>query len=402
MLPGILPEESETDRYSISFMSRLPQNKKIVFVNQSAGYLTIDIINQFSDAGYKCDLITGLLVTRSRSISKSVKVRRIIKYNNTNHIRRIFTWGWASFQIFIIILFKYRNSHIFFFTNPPLAPLTSLILPNSYSIVVFDVYPEAISELGFLPKNSFIIKLWKNANTMVYRQAEDVFTITQGMKDLISLYPMQNPAKIVNLWADNDFLHYIPKENNPFIKKYDLTGKFVVLYSGKIGFTSDVEILCDVAEAVNDDNVRFVIIGEGSRKKSIEQRINSSGLKDSFTILPLQEVNMLPYTLSSADLGVVILSKAASQLSIPSKTFSLLAIGVPILGITGDESDLNVLINQYRVGRCYNNENVDGIVKFIRTLVNNRSMYNEFRNNALLTSELFTRKNAENFVNNHD
>jgi len=213
---------------------------------------------------------------------------------------------------------------------------------------------------------------------------------------------MQNPAKIVNLWADNDFLHYIPKENNPFIKKYDLTGKFVVLYSGKIGFTSDVEILCDVAEAVNDDNVRFVIIGEGSRKKSIEQRINSSGLKDSFTILPLQEVNMLPYTLSSADLGVVILSKAASQLSIPSKTFSLLAIGVPILGITGDESDLNVLINQYRVGRCYNNENVDGIVKFIRTLVNNRSMYNEFRNNALLTSELFTRKNAENFVNNHD
>jgi len=382
-------------------MHRIPVDRRIVFINQSAGYLTIDIINQFLEAGHKCDLITGLLVERNRSIGEAVKVRNIIRYNNTTQIRRIITWGYATIQIFFIALFKYRNAHLFFFTNPPSAILTTILLPNSYSLLIFDVYPEAITELGVLKRSSLIIKLWKSANRLIYRRASDIFTITEGMRELISSYPTKKPIEVVNLWADSEFLHRLPNEKNPFIAKYGLTGKFIVLYSGKIGYTSDVEVLCDVANTIDNDEVRFVIIGDGARRKQIDERIISSGLK-TITLLPWQDVSLLPFTLSAADIGVVILSKAASRLSIPSKTFSLLAMGTPVLGIAGDDSDLNIMINHYHIGKCFLPEDINGIVQFINALEKDRKTCSELNDNALTASRFFTRKNAEKFVFIHE
>jgi glycosyltransferase involved in cell wall biosynthesis len=381
-------------------MKRIPIDKQIVFINQSSGYLMVDIINQFSEDGYQCDLITGLLVERNRPLSKQVRVRRIIRYNNITPIKRVFTWGWGTIQIFLLVLLRYRKAHLFIVSNPPMAALIPQILPNSFSLLIYDVYPDAITELGILKKKSLIIKIWEKANQRVYLRAKDIFTITQGMKDLLRSYASDKNVEIVPLWADNEFLCRIPTEENIFIQSYCLEGRFVVLYSGNIGVSNDVEVLAEVAKLVYNENVRFVIIGDGAKKRHLEDKVINEKLKN-IIILPWQDVKYLPYTLSAANIGVVTLGKGASKLAIPSKIFSLLSVGVPILSIAARDSDLSNFIEFHKAGKCFLPEEIEEMAQYIMTLAENPKKCEDISNNSLHASYLFTRKNAISFVQNH-
>lgn len=380
-------------------MKRIPANKTVVFINQSSGYLMVDILNQFTEDGYKCTLITGLLVERNTPLSKKVRVRRIIRYNNTSFFKRIFSWGWGSVQIFFIVLFRYPRAHLFIVSNPPMAALIPLILPNHFSLLIFDVYPDAITELGILKNKSLIIRAWVKANQRVYPRADDLFTITEGMKELLSLYARDKNIEIVPLWADIEFLAHIPQGENLFLKSHELEDSFVVLYSGNIGISNDVEVIVDIAKQLKNGKIKFVIIGAGARKKRLIEKVENEGLKN-VTILPWQDVEYLPYTLSGANIGVVTLGKGASRLAIPSKIFSLLSVGVPILGIASKESDLNNFIEFHKAGKCFIPEDIEGMAQYIIWLANNPHQCEYLRNNALRASSLFTKKNAKTFVQN--
>jgi glycosyltransferase involved in cell wall biosynthesis len=375
------------------------QNKQpVVFINQSSGYLMVDIVNAYSEAGYLCVLITGSLVQRNQPLNKKVKVRKIIRYNNNTSLKRIFTWGWGTVQIFLMILFKYHKAHLFIVSNPPFAALLPLILRNSFTLLIFDVYPDAITELGILKRQSPIIRLWTKASQRVFARSKNIFTITEGMKELIRSYAGEKQITVVPLWTDNEFLKPLPDEENSFIKQHKLTGKFVVLYSGNIGLSNDVEVLADVAKLVNMKNIIFVIIGSGARKKQLEDRVKKEGI-NNFLILPWQDVTCLPFTLSAARLAVVALGKGASKLAIPSKLYSLLSVGVPILGITGQDSDLRQFIEKNEIGRCFLPENKEEIAGFIIHLASHPDLCKIMINNALKTSRFYTNKNVAKFLN---
>ena len=106
--------------------------KKIVFINQNAGYIMIDIIDAFSSKYDVLALITGNLVIRSKNLPKDVVLHKIIKYNRSNKYKRIYTWCIGSFQIFLQIILRYRDSHLFIVTNPPISPLLPLITKNPF------------------------------------------------------------------------------------------------------------------------------------------------------------------------------------------------------------------------------------------------------------------------------
>ena len=80
--------------------------KQIVFVNQSAGYLMIDIIDTFKDSYEERILMTGFLNPRNKTLDATVKVEKLIPYDRSSTIKRIFTWVWAFLKIlFLVLLF---------------------------------------------------------------------------------------------------------------------------------------------------------------------------------------------------------------------------------------------------------------------------------------------------------
>lgn len=357
----------------------------------------IDIINSYVDAGCVCVLITGRLVERNNKLHKSVKIERVIKYKRNSTIKRVFTWIVGFIQIWIKVTFRYRNDRLFIVSNPPLAPLLNIMIKNQFSLLIFDVYPDALYELGYLSKKSIIIKWWENANRWVYKNAINIFTITESMKRALQKYVADKDIIVVPVWTDNSFLRPLDPERNPFVKKYNLNGKFIVLYSGNIGLSGDLDILIDVAATIKRSDIIFLIIGDGAKKSVIKDKIDNLRL-NNVILLPWQPVSVLPFSLSSASLAVITLGKNITRLAIPSKLYNFLSVGSPLLCITSSSSEVEDLVTKFNCGRCFEPSDISGISEYIQTLADDTELRELYKANSLKAAGNFSQINAKRFI----
>jgi glycosyltransferase involved in cell wall biosynthesis len=300
--------------------------------------------------------------------------------------------------MYFFIVTKYRKAHLFIITNPPFAIFITLFLRNNYSLLIYDVYPDALVQYKIFKEKSFIVKYWKKLNSKVFLKANRIFTISEGMSELIASYVSKNRIEVVPIWTDAEFLKPLPKDENLFLKQLDLTGKFLIQYSGNLGRTHDVEVLVELAKEFKDvSNVFFLIVGEGDKKKIIEEKIKEYQLSNCL-LLPWQPVEMLPYSLSAPDLGVVTLGSEASNLSVPSKTFNLMSVQVPILAIADNDSELSRIIQKYSIGNSFSKNQLSEMKEYILDLVNNPFKLIKLKENALIASKDFTKENADLFL----
>ena len=190
-------------------------------------------------------------------------------------------------------------------------------------------------------------------------------------------------------------------ENNPFVEKYELENRFVVQYSGNIGVTHNVEVLVDVAERLKDDDgILFQIIGRGPREPHIRRMVQERGLKN-VQMLPFQSDEAFRYSLSAANLGVVILHESVGRGSVPSKAYNLMSFGIPSLYIAADNSELAHYAEQFGHARCFRAKQVAEIVEFIRMLSRDGEVQQAMQNNAEQAAGKFRRSNADKFVESY-
>ena len=372
--------------------------KQIVFVNQSAGYLMIDIIDAFKNDFEERVLLTGFLNPRNKKLDGTVKVEKLIAYDRSSSVKRIFTWFWGFLKAVYLIKCKYPKAHLFLVSNPPFTAWIPLLCKNSFDILVYDIYPDAFVEFGYLQKNSRIIKKWEGINRKVYNKARKVITITDGMREGLTKYVNKDRVNVVAIWTDNSFLKPIPKSENPFLKTHQIEDKFIVMYSGNMGKSHSVEVLVDLAlKCEGQSELFFLLIGGGDKFKEMELLIQSYNLSN-IKILPWQDTSLLPFTLSCADLALVTVGNEASDLSIPSKIYNLMSAGTPILCIAPKKSALSVLVDSEKIGVVFAPNEIDAIRSFIYLNVENQKNLKEFKENAIIASLKYGPANAKLFL----
>jgi len=370
--------------------------KKIAILNQDSGYLMIDLANTFCEAGYDVELITGRLAQRTKPLSDDIKLKKIIQYNRSNSFNRITTWIVGALQMIFLVIFKLHDYHLFIVSNPPFAPLIPLVLKNSYSILIFDIYPDALTEAGMISKKNIFANIWKKANIRAFSKADRVFTITDGMKQLLCQYTDKKRIVVVPIWSDNSLKPIAPNENE-FIKRHNLEGKFIILYSGNLGLLNEVDILIDIVSKIPNTKVFLIIIGRGPKYLQIEKKATKLKL-NNFLLMPWQAASELPHTFAAANLAVISLGKSASRIGIPSKIYNFMSVGAPILGLASPDSDLDSLVNQYQIGKCFTPNMQNEIQQYIEYLVENDNICKRLSKNALCASLKFTEKNASKFL----
>jgi glycosyltransferase involved in cell wall biosynthesis len=195
-------------------------------------------------------------------------------------------------------------------------------------------------------------------------------------------------------------LRPIKKESNKFVHQHNLAEKFVVMYSGNLGYTHDVEVLVDLAAKIKDKDIQIIIIGEGDKREILQKKIVDSKL-DNCTLLPFQSAEDLPFSLASADIAVVTLGKDASKLSIPSKTYNLMSVGAPLLCIAEENSELNNLIGRYQIGQCFRAYQLEAMYDFIMELKQSPQKHKLYASNSLKASKDFGPENIYKFIDHH-
>lgn len=370
---------------------------RILLINQSTGYLMIDIANAYAKRYSSVILLAGSCDELGRTLDESVKLHKIVKYTRTSFGMRIMTWLLATLQIFFLLFYKYRNYKVVYVTNPPMSYFPSLILKHQYSVIVYDVYPDALGNIG-INKTSWIYKVWTKINRKIYRNADRVYTLSNGMAALLLKYCDKNKIEVIPNWMGVDSMSRIERKENPFVLKHDLLHKFVVMYSGNIGFTHNVESIIEIAERFKEDeDIAFLIVGEGLKKSELILQVKEKGLLNCY-FLSWQASQDLKYSLSAADISIITLTEETALASVPSKTYNLLAVGSPLLCIAPDESELARLVEEHCCGRCFAKEKITEMVDFVQVLKSNYSLWKKYSDNSLKASLDYTYKNAERYV----
>jgi|GEM_PF-102486 len=373
------------------------EQKKIVVVNQAVNYLTIGLCNAFAKKFEQVDLITGSIHEQGEQLNKSVRIRKINKWVERPAWKKLLSYIWASLLIYIQLLSRYRKHDVLFVSLPPMAYLMSILLPNRCSMLIWDVYPDVFKITG-MKETNLIYRAWALLNRIAFKKAHRIYTIGDKMAELLANYIEQDKIKITPIWSIFQSNEKIDRSNNPFVEEHNLQEKFVVQYSGNIGLTHNVEAMVELAGMMkNHKNILFQIIGRGSRVPYLKAMVRKKDLPNC-QFLPFQSDKMFPYSLSAADIGVVILDEKTAKGSVPSKSYNLMSYGIPSLYVASDDSELHDYAIRYGHAKCVSKDNLQEAVDFILTLMNNQEAKIQYSQNAVKASKNYRRSNADQIV----
>jgi hypothetical protein len=373
------------------------KNRKIVVVNQATNYLTIGFCNAFSERFEKVSLITGSVHIQGEELKDTIEITKINKWEERPASKKFFSYILACVRIYWLLLTKYRGFEVFFVSIPPMGYLLNLILPHRFSMVIWDVYPDIFKITGMKEAHP-LYRIWAALNRKSFKKAFKLFTISDKMADLVGAYVSRSKIIIQPIWSIFQQNERVSKDQNKFIKQHQLEGKFIVQYSGNIGLTHKVEVVVQLAELLKDnETILFQIIGRGPRVPSLQKMVEEKQLPNC-TFLPFQTDEMFPFSLSATDLGIVILDELTSKGSVPSKSYNLMSYGIPSLYIAGEDSELHSYATKYGYAKCYTERELEKAKNFIVDLSNDKQKWQEMSENALQTSTLFRRDNADKFV----
>ena len=110
---------------------------------------------------------------------------------------------------------------------------------------------------------------------------------------------------------------------------------------------------------------------------------------------------MFPFSLSAADVGVVILDETTSKGSVPSKSYNLMSYGIPSLYIASKDSQLNDYIQEFGHGACFAKSELNKAVAFLEKAAHDDLYHNKLSQNSLKGAENFKRSNANKFIKNY-
>lgn len=373
------------------------KDRKIVVVNQASNYLTVGFCNAFADKFENVSLVTGSIHIQGEELSKNVTVTYINKWVERPARKKFMSYVIACLKIYWLLLTKYRKHEVFFVSIPPMGYLLNLLVSNKFSMVVWDVYPDVFKITG-MKETHWLYKTWASLNKKSFKKAFRLFTIGNKMADLLEVYVSRKKLIIQPIWSIFQANERVMKEQNPFIKEHNLQDKFIIQYSGNIGLTHKVEVVVEIAELLKDNpNIVFQIIGRGPRVPALQKMVEEKNLPNCM-FLPFQSDEMFPFSLSAADLGIVILDELTSKGSVPSKSYNLMSYGIPSIYIAGEDSELHDYAQNYNAAKCFTERELNKAKEFILQISTNEQQWDEMSKNAMNTSKLFRRDNADKFV----
>lgn len=83
---------------------------------------------------------------------------------------------------------------------------------------------------------------------------------------------VERRISVIHNWADGDTIVPRKKEENWFCRKHGLTSGLVIMYSGNMGATHDLESVVIAAKRLHDvTDTKFIFIGDGAKRDKIAQ-----------------------------------------------------------------------------------------------------------------------------------
>ncbi len=384
-------------------------------------YLTTNLYEAMANHGWQIDLF---IPVPTRGINDAIKqayskkkleykcngnlvIHRIWLPDETNNtIQRVFRYMLMSSAFILHTLFL-RADLIFVQSTPPTLGATAAIIKKMKDIpfvyALHDVFPDSLISSGLALHNSLMWKIGRIVENFTYKNANKVIAISHDIRTNIVKKGV-NPDKVVVIpnWVESDKVIPVARKDNIIFEQLKLDPKaFYVVYAGNLGHAQNIEVILKVASLLNDNNeIQFLIFGSGNQEKEYKAEAERRQLKN-LRFYPIQPYEMVKYVYSAGDVGLVTCNKGTGSGALPSKTWSIMACGRPVIANFDSNTELEHLIKSENIGKFTNVDDYEEMKNAILCYWQNEESCMKAGNNARqyieknLTKEICIKKYIE-------
>lgn len=237
---------------------------------------------------------------------------------------------------------------------------------------VQEIYPDAAVSLGVL-HNRTVIRAMEWLERFVYARAQRVVVISEWFRRrLLEKGVPDAKLQVIPNFADTDFLQPGERQNS-FSAQHELDNRFVVLYAGNIGLTQGFETIMEAARRLESvPEVCFVIVGDGTRRDWLEEQILLHAASNVM-LLPYQPRSSVPQIYATSDVCLVPLKRGTAQETFPSKIYSIMAAGRPVIASVDPDSELAWVVERAECGWAVPPDDAGALATAIKSAYQRRS-----------------------------
>lgn len=345
-----------------------------------------DMAQEWVKRGYKVTVLTGIpnypmgkffegygYTKKRKEMWNGVQIIRIPLIPRGKHPIGIIA-NYASFVIsgFVKnILSDIKADYVFTFE---VSPMTQALIGCWYArkhqvphyLYVQDLWPENVETVTGIHSMAVINPINKMVD-YIYKNTDEIFVTSPSFVEAICNRKVPVSRKKVHYWPQyaEEFYQPLEKRKVPEIPEDD---DFKIIFTGNIGTAQGLEILPRTAEMLKDENVKFIIVGDGRYQAELEIEITSRGVRDKFIMIPRQSAERIPEFLSACDAAFLSFkNEPLWKMTIPAKLQSYMACGKPIIASAAGETER--IIKETGCGICCKIGDAEGLAEAIKRIM---------------------------------
>ncbi len=389
---------------SASILAKRRREMRITLINQyyppdiaPTAHLAASLAEHRAALGDEVRVVTGrggyVPTITGDSRSREVLVRRLwtSRRGKQNLVFRSLDYLAFYLQAAIHVAFLPRQDLIISLTTPPLIGLIAQIhrlFHKKTKIILWnmDVYPDAAEAVGVLRTNGIASRVCRRLAKLQLSGASHVVALDRAMHDrLCRQMPgsRRTPITVIPNWERlTDFPPTQPgsstQEMSPQGRK---DSRFTVLYLGNMGYGHSFTLVLTAAKELQRRPIRFLFVGGGKRWPEVAEAKASDGL-ENVEMLPYVPKESTPAIMASADCALITLHDWALGIMSPSKLHACLAMGLPVLYVGPQHSNVDEAITEFHCGVSLRSGDLDGFLAFTTRCAADSEFLEGLRRNA--------------------
>jgi putative colanic acid biosynthesis glycosyltransferase WcaI len=287
-------------------------------------------------------------------------------------------------------------------TDPPVAGIAGAFiarrLGRPFVYNVQDMYPD-MALGGDIVRPGMLVRRWEKMHRRALRQSARVIVIGDDMRYRI-LSKGIAPERVSVVRNGIAPPGPSPDPSDPAVRKIVQEIRcgfpFVALHAGNLGFYGAWGTLLKAAELLRNENTGLVFVGGGANRAALEA--SASGASN-VRFLPFRPVEQVPHVMMAGDLQIITVRRGLEGVVVPSKLYSILAAGRPVLVVAAASSDAARIVVESGCGMAADPDDPAALADAIRELHDNPARLAEMGRRARETSAKYARVNElERFV----
>ncbi|MFC5871301.1 Glycosyltransferase involved in cell wall bisynthesis [Chryseobacterium arachidis] len=363
------------------------KKRSVLIVTQNfypENFKSNDVAFELKKKGYDVTVLTGIpnypqgkyypgygLFKKRVETVEGIKVYRCLQIpRGKKYTKFLLPSTYLSFMFFgslwaiYLSLFKKFDSIFVHQVSPITQTLPAIIVKKMQKkpliLWVLDLWPDAFISGSGIDNKTIILWLGKYVD-FSYKNSDKILISSKGFKEsIVERIGDDHKIQYFPNWAEDTFQgavkHTIPS----------LPDGFKIMLAGNLGVSQNLENIMYAALKLKNENVRWIILGDGSRKEWMENFVKENSLQDSVFLMGKHPVETMPAFYENADIMLLSLNNKYDDLKkvVPARLQSYMAAGKPVLGfIEGAATDV---IKEADCGYTVNPDDIDGLVDLIQ------------------------------------